>query len=245
LDSSSYKLIVFDCDGVLVDGHTSFFVAQELGLGMKVKKIYRDLLTGSKTFSQAINEGHKLFIGVKEKDVLPIMMGIPLIKGVEHTIRALKKAGLIVGTISTGGSQYFVDILKNRLDLDFAIGTGVRIIDGVLFGIKEPIINMENKVFYLTKVVENYGFGLKDCVAVGDDLSNLSLFKKVGLSISFNVDCLRRELQSLDVSLKEKIFSNIKLVLAEIRVKRNSKFVIRGKSLDHILTILGLGQPLL
>jgi phosphoserine phosphatase SerB len=235
-----FRLVVFDCDGVLVDGHTSFFVAKELGIESEIKRVYRDVLIGSKTFSQAVDESLKLFIGIKEEDVRPILMSIPLIKGVEETIKAIKKGGIKVGTISTGGSKYFVDILKKRLDLDFAIGTGIKIKEGVFVGLIEPIIDMANKEFHITKMVESYGFNLKDCVAVGDDISNLTLFKKVGLSISFNLDCLRREIQFFDLSVGNKILSYIKLVLAEFRVKRGSQISISEKNLKLLLPHLGI-----
>lgn len=240
MNSPKFRLVVFDCDGVLVDGHTSFFVAKELGIESDIKKIYGDVLIGSKTFSQAVDESLKLFIGIKEDDVRPILMHIPLIEGVEETIRAIKKKGIIVGTISTGGSQYFVDILKKRLDLDFAIGTGIKIKEGVFVGITKPIINMENKALYIEKIVEKYGYNFKDCVVVGDDISNISLFKKVGLAVAFNIGCLKHELQTLELPVKDKFISMVKLILAETKVRFSAHIVVNEKNLMKIIPYLGI-----
>ncbi|MCP8321959.1 MAG: haloacid dehalogenase-like hydrolase, partial [archaeon] len=200
----NYKLVEFDCDGVLIDGYVSLYVADKLGFGMKIREIYKDVIIGLKNFSQAVNESLKLFIGLKESDVSPILSDIPLMAGAEEVIKALKKKGFILGTISTGASQYFVDVLKHRLNLDFALGTGVKVKNGVFTGIAPPIISMRNKYYYFVKIAKKYGCNLSECIAIGDDVSNVSLFKKVGLGIAFNTDCLRCELEKLSLSGKDK-----------------------------------------
>ncbi|MCP8316153.1 MAG: haloacid dehalogenase-like hydrolase, partial [archaeon] len=209
-----YKLVEFDCDGVLIDGYVSFYVADKLGIGMKIREIYKDVVMGLKNFSQAVNESLKLFIGLKESDVSPILNDVPLMAGAEKTVKALKKKGFILGTISTGASQYFVDVLKHRLNLDFALGTGVKVKNGIFTGIAPPIIGMKNKDYYFVKIAKKYGCNLSECIAIGDDVSNVSLFKKVGLGIAFNTDCLRRELEKLSLSDKDKASLISRLSLA-------------------------------
>ncbi|MEM3078449.1 MAG: hypothetical protein QXR38_03030, partial [Nitrososphaerales archaeon] len=125
--SKKYKIVEFDCDGVLIDGYASIYVADELGFGEKIRGIYKDVITGSKNFSQAVKDSLKLFIGLKESDIAPILNSIPVMEGAEDTVKVLKKKGFIIGTISTGASQYFTDVLKNRLNLDFSLGTGVKV----------------------------------------------------------------------------------------------------------------------
>ncbi|MCP8319324.1 MAG: hypothetical protein H3Z52_00045 [archaeon] len=238
----NYKLVEFDCDGVLIDGYVSLYVADKLDFGVKIREIYKDVIIGLKSFSQAVNESLKLFIGLKESDISPILNAIPLMAGAEDGIKALKKNRFILGTISTGASQYFVDVLKHRLNLDFALGTGVKVKNGIFTGIAPPIINMRNKDYYFAKIVKKYGFDLSECVAVGDDVSNVSLFKKVGLGIAFNTDCLRHELEKLGLSDKESLIS--KLSFAEMEVKRYAHTTIDIKNLTTIIPALGIKSTL-
>jgi phosphoserine phosphatase len=235
-----YKLVEFDCDGVLIDGYVSFYVADKLGFGVKIREIYKDVIIGLKNFSQAVNESLKLFIGLKESDISPILNAIPLMTGAEEAMKALKKNEFILGAISTGASQYFVDVLKHRLNLDFALGTGVKTENGIFTGIAPPIINMENKDHYFEKTAKKYGFDLSECVAVGDDASNISLFKKVGLGIAFNLDCLRRELETLRLSDEDKASLISRLSFAEMEVKHHAHVTIDLKNLTAILPALNI-----
>ncbi|MEM3438033.1 MAG: haloacid dehalogenase-like hydrolase [Nitrososphaerales archaeon] len=237
---NKYKIVEFDCDGVLIDGYASIYVADELGFGEKIRRIYKDVITGSKNFSQAVEESLKLFLGLKESDIAPILNSIPLMEGAEDTLKTLKKHGFIIGTISTGASQYFTDVLKNRLNLDFSLGTGVKIEDGKFVGINPPIIDMKNKDDYFAKIVKKYGFKLSECIAIGDDVSNVSLFKKVGFSIAFNTDCLKRELEKLSLSNDDKASLISMLSLAEMNVKFNARAIIDKKDLRAILPVLGI-----
>ncbi|MCP8304893.1 MAG: HAD family phosphatase [archaeon] len=238
ISSGNYKLVGFDCDGVLIDGHASIYIADKLGFGTKIREVYKDVIIGLRNFSQAVEGSLKLFIGLKERDISSILNSIPLMVGAEETIVKLKRGGLIVGAISSGASQYFVDILKHRLNLDFALGTGVKIEDGIFTGITPPIIGIKNKDRYFEKVAKEYGCNLSECIAVGDDFSNVSLFKKVGFSIAFNTGCLRRELQMLDLSIKDKLILRSKLSLAELRVRHSAHVVIDAKNLTTILPVL-------
>ena len=234
----NYKLVEFDCDGVLIDGYVSFYVADKLGFGAKIREIYKDVIIGLKDFSQAVKESLRLFTGLKEKDIAPILNDAPLMAGAEVVIKALKEKGFIIGTMSTGASQYFVDVLKNRLNLDFALGTGVEIENGIFTGIKLPIISMENKDHYFAKIAKEHDCNLSECVAVGDDASNISLFKKVGLGIAFNTECLRRELEKLNLLNEDKATLITKLSFAEMELKHYAHVTIDVRNLTTILPVL-------
>lgn len=241
-DSRKYRLVGFDCDGVLIDGHVSLYVADKLGFGTRIREIYKDVIIGLKDFSQAVDESLKLFIGLKESDIYSILKDAPLMAGAEEVTKVLKKNGFVLGTISTGASQYFVDVLKHRLNLDFALGTGVKIKNGIFTGIFPPIINIKNKDYYFVKIAKKYGFDLSECVAVGDDASNISLFKKVGLGIAFNTDCLRHELENLSLSDKDNTTLILGLSFAEIEVKRHAHVTLDVKNLTAILPVLKISK---
>ncbi len=232
------KLVVLDCDGVLIDGYVSIFIADKLGFGSKVRKIYAEVINGKKNFDEAVSELLNIFLGLEERVTRELMLQIPIMKGASETIKLLKDSGIIIGVISTGASQYFLDILKELLKLDFCVGTGVLIKDGKFVGIRPPIIDMENKGRILSKIAFNYGIPLSQCVAVGDDASNISLFKLVGYSIFFNSGCLERELNKLKMNFINKLRLKIKLNLHKKYIKKCANVTINSRNLLDILNVL-------
>ncbi|MEM2909536.1 MAG: HAD-IB family phosphatase [Halobacteria archaeon] len=232
------KLVVLDCDGVLVDGYISIFVADKLGFGSKVRKVYAEVINGKKNFDDAVAELLKIFLGLEERIARELMLQVPIMKGAKEMIRLLKDSGVIVGVISTGASQYFLDILKELLELDFCVGTGILIKDGRFAGIRFPIIDMENKGMILSEIASNYRIPLFQCAAVGDDASNISLFKIVGYSILFNSKCLEHELSKLKMNFIDKLRLKIKLELHKRYIKKYADVTINSRNLLDILNVL-------
>jgi len=237
------KLVVFDCDGVLVDGYVSIFVAERLGFGDKLISIYKDLVTSKINFNQAMEKALQLFIGVKEEYVKNLLMQVPLMRGAEEAVRIMKDKGIIVGTISTGASQYFLEILGKRLGLDFFVGTHVRIENGVFVNIEHPIVNFENKGRILSEIASRHGILLSECAAIGDDASNIPLFRLVGTSIMFDSGCLERELLKLKLNTFEQAKLRLILWLAKRHLKKNAHYVIKSRNLMDILNIIGINRP--
>ncbi|MEM4545466.1 MAG: HAD family phosphatase [Nitrososphaerota archaeon] len=234
------KLVVFDCDGVLVDGYVSIFIADKFGFGSKVRKIYAEVIDGKKNFDEAMAELLKIFLGLEEPIARELMLQIPIMKGARETIKLLKDSGIIVGVISIGASQYFLDILKELLKLDFCVGTGILIKDGRFAGIEFPIVDMENKGKILSEIASNYRIPLFQCAAVGDDDSNISLFKTVGYSILFNSECLERELNKLNMNFIDKLRLKIKIDLHKRHIKKYADVIINSRNLLDILSALGI-----
>ncbi|PUA31528.1 MAG: hypothetical protein B9J98_06160 [Candidatus Terraquivivens tikiterensis] len=239
----SPKLVVLDCDGVLVDGYTSIFVAERLGFGEELRSVYKDLLTSAISFRQAMDRALRLFLGTKEGEIRELLMQVPLMQGAEEAVRSMKSNGLIVGTISTGASQYFLDILGERIGLDFFVGTRVRIENGVFVNIEQPIVDLENKGRILSEIASSYGIRLSECAAVGDDASNVPLFKLVGTSIMFDSGCLERELLRMRLGAFEKAKLRLRLWLAKRYVRNNALYVVKSKNLMDVLNVIGINRP--
>lgn len=239
---SAPKLVVLDCDGVLVDGYVSIFVAKHLGFDDKLMLIYKDLLSLKINFEQAMEKALQLFVGIKEEDVKDLLMQVPLMQGAEETIRIMKNKGMLVGTISTGASQYFLDILGEKLKLDFFVGTRVRVENGVFVNVEHPIVNFENKGKILSEIASRYRVPLSECAAIGDDVSNIPLFKLVGTSIMFDSGCLERELSRLKLSGLEWAKLRLMLWFAKRRVKRNVHYVVKSRNLMDVLRVISIIQ---
>lgn len=232
------KLVVFDCDGVLVDGYVSMFVADRFGFGSKVRSVYMDVIMSRKSFDGAMMELLNAFLGLEEDVVRKLLMQVPMMGGAEEAVKALKGSGIIVGVISIGASQYFLDMLKERLGLDFCVGTGVIIENGRFVGIKPPIVNMENKGVILSDIASRYGIHLSQCVAVGDDASNIPLFKSVGCSIMFDSGCLERELSKIKMDVIKRFKLNLRLYMIKRYIKKYTRYIIKSRNLMDVRKLL-------
>jgi len=139
-----------------------------------------------------------------------------------ETVQYLKKMGLKVGVIS-GGFTIFIDPLKERLKLDFAVANELIFTDGRLTGVK---INVDNrKHLALLKVAKRFRVPLNRVVMVADGANDLTALRMAGLSIGFNPQKIVEESVSVTVrsdKLKDilpfiKAFYSEKHKLAEVK----------------------------
>ncbi|MHA1613231.1 MAG: hypothetical protein ACTSYJ_00115, partial [Candidatus Thorarchaeota archaeon] len=105
------KIIAFDLDGVLFDGPSAaFHIAQQVGLGGKYQELFIKIGKEKLPIEESIRLGSKIWEGVQiDGNYDHLVMELPLMQGTEETIRALKEAGYLVGCISSGVSQFFME----------------------------------------------------------------------------------------------------------------------------------------
>ncbi|MFI5151718.1 MAG: HAD-IB family phosphatase [Chitinophagales bacterium] len=186
------KMIVFDMDNTLLNGsfiHTAasrFGIQKELGeiiatshnSYLRTKKIAQ-LLEG-KTFAELIN----------------VVESIPLIGDAVHVIRELQVRGYVCGIISD--SYYCItNHLKNVLALDFSLGnelefkksvaTGEVIIPSQFLRDRSSLCEHDQcKSNMLLHVLNRFGIGVDDVIAIGDGDNDVCMVKIAGRGVSFN-----------------------------------------------------------
>ncbi len=182
------KIIAFDLDGVLFDGPSAaFHLAQQIGLGEKYQELFIRIGKEKLPIEESIRLGSKIWEGVQiNSDYDHLVMKLPLMKGTEETFRALKEVGYLVGCISSGVSQFFMEPLTKRLGLDFAHSNILSTSNGAHSGNVEYIMGGPQKAETALRVLQDRELSTKNLASIGDGTNDIDLFGVSAFSIAFN-----------------------------------------------------------
>jgi len=87
--------------------------------------------------------------------------------------------------IISGGLKLLADRVKDLYGLDYSYGNELLVRDGKVAGIAQAVdFNGKGKI--LSEIAKKEGISLKECVAVGDYINDIPMFKEAGFSIAFN-----------------------------------------------------------
>jgi phosphoserine phosphatase len=187
------KLVVFDLDNVIIDGEAIDEIGKLMGVQDQIIEITEKAMQGNMDFETAIKERVKLLKGASIEDIKKISDEMPLMKGAEETIAALKEKGYKVATIS-GSFDLIANSIKEKLGFDYTFSNTLLEEDGILTGeVIGPLVE-GSKFDVLSKLVEDEKISLEECVAVGDGANDISMIEAVKIGIAFNAKPALKEI---------------------------------------------------
>ena len=186
---SSFDLVAFDMDGVLVDYtsswtwvHEHFKVDNEASLVAYIEGRIDD--------REFMRRDIKLWLRVKNDlcvhDVEKILRPVPIIAGIKETVTELRRLGIRCVIVSGGldmtarriaEENGFDDHMANSLECDA---------QGRLTGEGVLRVDLTNKGKALRHFQNQYGISEERTVAIGNSFVDVSMFNGSGLSIAFN-----------------------------------------------------------
>jgi len=118
----------------------------------------------------------------------------PLMKGAKETLSELKKRGYRTALI-TGSFKALAERAQKLFGLDYIVAHCELIFDnnGILKKWQLIPCDFEGKIEYLEKLANQLNLDLSDCAYIGDEINDIPIFGKVGLSIAFN--CFKEEVK--------------------------------------------------
>jgi phosphoserine phosphatase len=193
-----YKLVVFDCDGVLVDVVSSWeFIHDHFGVDNEesVEAYMRGEIDGIEFMRRDIALWRSKDPDITLETVRAILMRIPPMKGLEELSRALRDSGCRTIIIS-GGLDLLVDRIAERMGAFRGYSNGLKADrHGRLTG--EGILRVEpkDKRGPMREVMKELRIKKKDVAAVGDTQGDATMFGDCGLGVAFNPqdDIVRRK----------------------------------------------------
>ena len=194
---SEIRLIVFDFDGVLVDGRQVVELARRAGVHEKVERLIRQWEESASSPSPYHHEGVSLLKGLTYSDATDVAENLPIMPGAEEVVRTLKDHGLKAAVITNG---YYVTTRKlvKKLGIDYVFANELLFENGVATGkMVEQIGDATAKAQALDRVVSLEGITLNQCIVVGDGVNDLLMMKKAGLGIAFNGDYRLRQVAEI------------------------------------------------
>ena len=203
-----YKLAIFDMDDTLLAGRTIYVIADRKGFREKLDRIINQKIPGYKKTIQIA----ELLKGMSLKEFMNMFRSIPLNPNVKETITVLKEKGLKTAIV-TNSYDIAAEDLKNRLNMDFAIGNHLIIRDGIITGEiemhnKNPVDDITDclsrsvcKRDVLYELCNRLGISAQQTIAVGDGGVDIPMIEAAGLGVAYNAP---PPVQSVaDISIKD------------------------------------------
>jgi len=195
----SKRLVFFDMDSTLVDMEIVDEMAKRAGVLKEVSRITEKAMRGDLDFEEALRQRVALLKGLRVKDLEEIRKGMKLSEGAEELVSTLKGLGFKLGVVS-GGFHYFADLLKKRLDLDFAFANQLEIKKGVVTGkLLGKVVDNAYKAKVVHEVSDAEGILLDQTVAIGDGANDVLMLGQAGLGIAYNAKERLRKAASMSV----------------------------------------------
>jgi len=205
------KLIFFDMDGVLIDvtGYnengkkvaisTWNAVFDYAGIYHEHERLKELFIKGDfPSYMEWTDEACRVLQkhGLTKDKFIEIINSRPLMNGAEETLRELKKRGYKTAVI-TGSFKALAERVKELLGLDYIIAHCELIFDenGNLKEWKLIPCDFEGKVEYFNKLAKELGLNPSECAYIGDEVNDIPIFSKAGLSIAFN--CRKEEVKKV------------------------------------------------
>lgn len=179
------RLVCMDVDSTFVKGELIDELAALVGVKDKVAAITARAMRGEIDFKQALTERVKLLEGLPFEQAKTLADRYELTPGADRFVRLLQGLGYRIGLVS-GGFTFFVDDLKARFGLDFAVSNELEIADGKLTGrVRGSIVDGERKGQVLRDMAQAYRLRLGQTIAIGDGANDVLMLQSAGLGIAF------------------------------------------------------------
>ena len=196
------KLVVFDLDNVIIDGEGIDEIGKLINIEDQIAAITEQAMQGEIDFETSIKKRVGLLKGVATEDIKTLANEMPLMKGAEETVSTLKENGFDVAIIS-GSFDIIADTIKGKLDVDNIFTNSLVEEDGILTGeVTGPLVS-GSKLDVLSKLIEEKGYTLDECVAVGDGANDISMIESAKYGIAFNAKPALKENADIIVETRD------------------------------------------
>ena len=184
------KLIIFDVDGVLLDGKLGGFkdILALLGKREKVEIIDEEYQRRKHKGPWGLEQLAALYKGYSQGKLTKTAERYcrkNLVPGAKETIPVLKKQGYLVGAISSS-PQFILQVLKNSLTLNFIEGTKLEFSNDAATGKMTRKVDRYQKARILEEKKQQLDLETEQITVVGDSITDLPMAKEAGRFIAFN-----------------------------------------------------------
>jgi phosphoserine phosphatase len=186
---STYKLVVFDMDGVLVNYESSWTWVHDK-MGVDNEEAFGLFKKGKITEIEFIRRDIGLWIrkdpNIRIGDIVDLLHDIPLIPGIQETVATLSHNG-IKSVIVSGGIDKAAEMISNEYGFDaYAANSILAYPDGTLTGDGKVNVDLTDKGIVTRELMKRYGAGKEETVAIGNSFTDVKMLQAAGFAIAFN-----------------------------------------------------------
>jgi phosphoserine phosphatase len=176
------RLLAMDMDSTLITMETIDELGDLVGKKAAIAAITASAMRGEIDYPESLRRRVSLLAGLGEDRLLSVHL--QLTPGAETLIGACKKHGVKTLLVS-GGFTFFVERLRERLGIDYAVSNTLEIEDGRLTGrVLGDIVDADAKARKFREVSTH--LKKSQTVAIGDGANDLKMMAEAGLSIAFH-----------------------------------------------------------
>ena len=181
------KMLLADMDSTMIQQECIDELADEAGVGERVKDITARAMNGELNFEAALTERVGLLKGVPESVIAHVLQSrITHMPGGKALLATMKAHGAFAALVS-GGFTAFTSQVATDLGFDEHRANSLLSADGVLTGdVRHPILGREAKVQALHQITARLGITPADVIAVGDGANDLGMLGLAGTGVALH-----------------------------------------------------------
>ena len=181
------KMLLADMDSTMIQQECIDELADEAGVGDRVKEITARAMNGELDFEGALTERVGLLKGLPQSVIGKVLAErITLMPGGRELVATMKANGGYTALVS-GGFTDFTKSVAAKLGFDENQANTLLSEDGLLTGgVMRPILGREAKVEALETISARLGISETDVIAVGDGANDLGMLKRAGTGVALH-----------------------------------------------------------
>jgi phosphoserine phosphatase len=181
------KMLLADMDSTMIEQECIDELAEEAGVGARVKDITARAMNGELDFDGALTERVALLKDLPEAVIAQVLDSrITLMPGARQLLATMKASGGYAALVS-GGFTAFTSRIATELGFDENRANTLMIADGKLTGeAGHPILGREAKVTALEQITARLGITEDEVLAVGDGANDLGMLLRAGAGVALH-----------------------------------------------------------
>jgi phosphoserine phosphatase len=181
------KMLLADMDSTMIQQECIDELADEAGVGARVKGITARAMNGELDFDGALRERVGLLKGLPEMVIDKVLAErITMMPGGAALLSTMKAQGAYAALVS-GGFTAFTSKVAQELGFDENRANTLMVADGVLTGeVGAPILGKQAKVDALEEITARIGLVDADVMAVGDGANDLGMLTRAGMGVALH-----------------------------------------------------------